>query len=391
MNTDIIIRNGTVLTGYTKIPFCDIALRDGKILDVFNTDRFEKKEFSKEAEIYQYQGNVYITPGFIDTHIHGFGGFGVEDGRPESILGMSKALAPHGVTRFFPTIYTETPEEMCKSIDAVVAATGKEEGAKVAGIHIEGPFISPKRAGALNPKAIQKVNLNLMQQFIDHGKGWVKSMTVAPEIKGMRELALFAMKHHITLQAGHTDAKYSHMLEGMQAGILHSTHFFNAMSRLHHRDPGAVGSIMIHPEMACEVIADGKHVHHELLKLVLRDKPVSKMVLVTDSLTPTEQQSGRLVADGEEVELRDGLFYKCQGQDLIAGSSLTMIRGVQNLTWWGVPVESAVQMATSSPARIHKLDNLGALVPTYAGDLVVFTEQYEVLMTIVDGKIVYKR
>ncbi len=390
MKKDIIIRNGTVLTGYTKIPFCDIAIRDGKILDVFNTDRFEKKAFRKDAQIYNFHGDVYIAPGFIDTHIHGFGGFGVEDSKPESILGMSKALAPHGVTRFFPTIYTETPETMCKAIDAVVAATGKEQGAKVAGIHIEGPFISPKRTGALNPEAIQKVSLKLMQQFIDHGKGWVKSMTVAPELKGMRELALYAMKNGVTLQAGHTDAKYKHMLEGMQAGILHSTHFFNAMSRLHHRDPGAVGSIMIHPEMACEVIADGKHVHHELIKLVLRDKPISKMVLVTDSLTPTEQASGPLMADGDPVELRNGLFYKCQGEDLIAGSSLTMIQGVKNLTWWGVPVENAVQMATSSPARIHKLGDIGALVPTYAGDLVVFSEDYQVLLTMVDGKIVYK-
>ncbi len=390
MDKDIIIRNGTVLTGYTKIPFCDIAIRDGKILDVFNTDRYEGKEFKDNAETYQFGGNVYIAPGFIDTHIHGFGGFGVEDAKVESILGMSKALAPFGVTRFFPTIYTETPETMCKSIEAVVQATGKEEGAKVAGIHVEGPFISPQKAGALNPKAIQSVNLKLMQQFIDAGKGWIKSMTVAPELKGMRELALFAMKNNITLQAGHTDAKYKHMLEGMQAGILHSTHFFNAMSKLHHRDPGAVGSIMIHPEMACEVIADGKHVHHELLKLVLRDKPVSKMVLVTDSLTPTQQESGPLLADGDPVELRDGLFYKCQGEDLIAGSSLTMIKGVQNLAWWGVPVENAVQMATSSPARIHHLDKLGALVPTYKGDIVVFSEDYRVLMTLVDGKIVYK-
>src|SRR5262249_5509333 len=159
------------------------------------------------------------------------------------------------------------------------------------------------------------------------------NMTVAPELRGMRELALYALSQNIVLQAGHTDATYENMVEGMQAGILHSTHFFNAMSRLHHRDPGAVGAILIHPDLSCEIIADGHHVHPELVKLLVRDKPTSKIVLVTDALKPTAQTEGPLFANNEEVELKDG-FFKRKKDDVIAGSALTMLAGVKNLAEW---------------------------------------------------------
>ena len=149
-----------------------------------------------------------------------------------------------------------------------------------------------------------------MERLYEAGQGHITNMTVAPEIKGMRELALYCIKRGIVLQAGHTDATYENMLEGMQAGILHSTHFFNAMSRLHHRDPGAVGAIMIHSELSCEIIADGKHVHPDLIRLLMRDKPVNKVVLVTDSLKPTEQETGTLYANREEVYKSDGVFLR---------------------------------------------------------------------------------
>lgn len=253
---------------------------------------------------------------------------------------------------------------------------------------MEGPFISPKRVGAQSADGVAAVDLALMERLWHVAGKKIVTMTVAPELKGMRELALWCMKREITLQAGHTDADYEQMLEGMQAGILHSTHFFNAMSRLHHRNPGAVGTIMIHPEISCEIIADGHHVHPGLIKLLLRDKPVSKVVLVTDALAlaGTGKSEGR--ANGMKISDIDGVFRLEDGT--IAGSSLTMLKGIANLTEWGVPLEHAVQMAGSNPARIFGFSRRGLLIPSYQADIAVFDHNFRPLMTFIGGELAFK-
>jgi N-acetylglucosamine-6-phosphate deacetylase len=223
-----------------------------------------------------------------------------------------------------------------------------------------------------------------MEKLWEAAGGHIVNMTVAPEIKGMREMALFCVKKGIVLQAGHTDAQYEHMVEGMQAGILHSTHLFNAMSKLDHRNPNAVGAILIHPEMSCEIIADGFHVHPDMYKLLLRDKPIDKIVLVTDGLKPTEQEQGPLFANGEEVVFHDGLFHR-KIDDVIAGSALTMIRGVKNLVDFGFSMEDAVKAASVNPAQVMRYTRKGALIPGRDADLTVFDRNFEVQAVMVGG------
>ena len=186
------------------------------------------------------------------------------------------------------------------------------------------------------------------------------------------------------MQAGHTNAEYQHMVEGMQAGILHSTHLFNAMSQLHHRNPGAVGAVLIHPEMSCEIIADGVHVHPDLFKLLARDKPLEKIILVTDGLTPTEQESGPLMANGEEVVYEGGCFHRT-ADGVIAGSSLTMIRGIKNLVKYGFSISDAVRAASSTPAAVMHYTKKGMLIPGYDADIAVFDKQFNIIASIVRG------
>jgi N-acetylglucosamine-6-phosphate deacetylase len=363
---------------------CAVFVEDGRISDVFSERRFEQKRFNSDAAVLDV-GGANIAPGLIDTHIHGFSGFGTEDLSADAIAEMSEQLGHYGVTAFCPTIYPMDEGDMMASIRACVAAMGREPGAKVMGVHLEGPFISPARLGVQRPEFVRPVNLDLMERLYQAGSGHITNMTVAPEIKGMHELALYCIKRGILVQAGHTDATYENMIEGMQAGILHSTHFFNAMSRLHHRDPGAVGAIMIHSELSCEIIADGRHVHPDLIRLLLRDKPVNKVVLVTDSLKPTEQANCPLFANREEVYLKDDLFLR-KADDVIAGSSLTMIKGIRNLVKYGIPLENAVEMASSNPSRILGLGKRGLLVPGYEADIVVFDDSFRVLASIAGGR-----
>ena len=387
MGSEICLHNANVLTGYSIMNNCAVLIKDYKIIDVFNEARFAKKKFSSDVKFIDIEQN-YIAPGLMDTHIHGIGGFGTDDMSPDSILKMSEILLRYGVTSFIPTLYSAPKKKMIKAIKAVVSAMGKETGAKILGLHLEGPFISPDRLGVQSADSLSPVNIELMKDFLKASKGKIINMTVAPELKGMRELALFCVSKGIVLQAGHTNATYEQMVEGMQVRILHTTHLFNAMSRMHHRDPGAVGAVFIHPEMSCELIADGIHINPEFIKFLLRCKPLDKLVLVTDSLKTTKQKKLPLIANGDEVYL-DKCFYR-KSDNVIAGSALTMIDGVKNLVSFGLTLEQAIQMASANPAKIMRREHLGLIAPGYDADLVVFDKDFKIKYTIINGQL-YKQ
>ena len=385
--------NGTVITGFSAMEDCAVLVDGTLISDVFSRNRLKQLSLDNSPiKLIDVKG-AFITPGFIDTHIHGIGGFGTEDAGvnepagAESILAMSRLLAARGVTAFNPTIYPSGKDRMLRAVREIALSIGKEQGARIMGLHLEGPFISPLRLGVQKPETVMPVDLDFMEQLWEAASGHIVNMTVAPELKHMRELALFCVKKGITLQAGHTDAEYKNMVEGMQKGILHSTHFFNAMRRLDHRNPNAVGAILIHPEMSCEIIADGFHVHPDLFKLLSRNKPIDKIVLVTDGLKPTEQKEGPLFANGEEVYFKNGVFYRAC-DDVIAGSGLTMIRGIHNLVAGGFSLEDAVKTASLNPAQIMRYNNQGAIIPGRYADITVFDKNYEIQYVMIGGKMI---
>ncbi len=387
MDSEICLHNATVLTGYSEMKNCAVLIKQHKIIDVFNETRFAQKKFKDTVKFIDADG-AYIAPGFMDTHIHGIEGWGTDDFSPQSILKMSEVLPKYGVTSFIPTLYSAPKEQLIKGIRAVVEAMGQEKGAKILGIHLEGPFISPDRLGVQTPESLSPVSIDLMNELLDAAEGHIINMTVAPELKNMRELALYCVSKGIVLQAGHTNATYEQMVEGMQARILHVTHLFNAMSRMHHRDPGAVGAVFIHPELSCEIIADGIHINPNIIKFLLQCKPLDKLVLVTDSLKPTKQKTLPLIANGEEVYL-DKCFLR-KSDDVIAGSALTMIDGVKNLVSFGLNLEQAIRMAAANPAVIMRQEHLGLIAPGYDADLVVFDKKFNTLYTIINGKLFEK-
>jgi len=378
---------------------CSVTVENGLVSDVYSQKRFEKRRFDSNAQIIDVEG-CYIAPGFIDTHIHGIGGYGTDDtvynnnGDPaeagtEAALRMSKLLALRGVTAFNPTLYPCDPDLLLKSVKAISSCMGKEQGARIMGLHLEGPFISPAKLGVQRPETVLPVDIEFMEKLWEASGGHIVNMTVAPELKGMRELALYCVKKGIVLQAGHTDANYGNMVEGMQAGILHSTHLFNAMSRLDHRNPNAVGAVLIHSEMSCEIIADNFHIHPDLLQLLLRDKPIEKIILITDGLKPTEQREGPFFANGEEVVFHDGAFRRVS-DGVIAGSGLTMIMGIKNLVSAGFSLVDAVKTATINPAQVMRYTQQGALIPGKLADITVFDREYNIRLVIIGGKIIYE-
>ncbi|MDR2098073.1 MAG: N-acetylglucosamine-6-phosphate deacetylase [Spirochaetaceae bacterium] len=382
----ICLYNGTLLNGSSALKQCAVLINGSKIEDVFSQKRFEQKNFSNDVRLIDVNG-AFIAPGFIDTHIHGCGGYGTEDCSTDSILEISRRLAQCGVSAFNPTIYPSGEENMIQAIRAIVDAMGKESGARIMGIHMEGPFLSPEKAGVQRPETIKAVDIELFERLWAAAEGHIVNMTVAPEIKRMHELALVCRKKGVVLQAGHTNALYSNMVEGIQAGIMHATHLFNAMRQMNHHDPGAAGAVLIHYDMSCELIADGVHIHPDLVKLLMRVKPMSKIVLVTDSLKPTGQREGPFIANGEQVKHSGGCF--CRVSDgVIAGSALTMIRGVQNLVQCDFPLVDAVRCATINPAQVMGYSSKGQLTPGYDADITVFDDNFRIMHTIISGNLI---
>ncbi|MCL2179501.1 MAG: N-acetylglucosamine-6-phosphate deacetylase [Treponema sp.] len=386
MNNSVCFYNGTVLTGFAAMENCAVLVEDGLISDVLSRKRFDQLQLDSSVKLIDV-GEAVIAPGFIDTHIHGMGGYGTEDADTDSILQMSILLARFGVTAFNPTLYPDEPQRMLHAVRQITAAIGKEEGARIMGLHLEGPFISPYRLGVQKPETVSPVNIDLMEKLWEASSGHIVNMTVAPELKHMRELALYCIKEGIILQAGHTNAEYDNMTEGMQKGILHSTHLFNAMRRLDHRNPNAVGAILIHTEMSCEIIADGFHVHPDLFKLLLRNKPIDRIVLVTDAVKPTEQKEGPFFANNEEVYFDKGVFCR-KSDNVIAGSGLTMIRGIKNLTAEGFSLSDAVKTASLNPAQIMRYTNQGAIIPGRYADITVFDNEFKIRHVMIGGKLI---
>ena len=424
----IALTNARVHTGFTVLENSAVLIDGGVIHDVVTARRLNKMDLPEDTPSIDFSGRI-IAPGFIDTHIHGIAGRGTEDGEARSVREMASALPRFGVTAFCPTIYPQEPEALLRSVEAAALAaaeqeteaaaevkaaaartsTRREEGearpkaadaqartptgpdqsearpeAAVLGIHLEGPFISPEQAGVQRPEHMRLPDIDLMRRLWDASGGRIISMTVAPELKGMRELAHYCGDLGIVLQAGQSNASYDQMLEGIQAGILHSTHFFNAMRPLHHRDPGVAGAILIHPEVSCEIIPDGFHVHPALIKLLMKGKPPDKIVMVSDSLKPAGQEHGGLTANGEPVYHAEGVFRRA-ADNVIAGSALTMDAGVRFLVEKGFNTEVVLNMASANPAKVLRLGNRGHLLPGMRADIAVLDGHLNVEAVFIRG------
>ena len=379
MKSAICLHNATVLTGFSIMRNCAVYIKNDQIADVYNETYFKQKKFSPKVEIIDVKG-AYVMPGFIDTHIHGIGGKGADDADSKSILHMSEVLPKYGVTSFIPTCCTAEEKLLTKKINAIVSACGKEKGAHILGLHLEGPFLSPERCGAQTQDGIYPVDLNLMKRLYKACSGKLINMTVAPDLEGMRELALYCLEKGIILQAGHTDATYEQILEGMQAGIMHVTHLFNAMRPMHHREPGVVGAVLIHPEISCEIIGDGVHVNPNLIQLLLKSKPLSQIVLITDALYPAKTDLSKT----PDLYL-DKCFYRKE-DNVINGSAISMLDGFRNLVSWGLPIEKAVRLASTTPAQIMKQKKKGLILPGYDADVIVLDKDLNLNYTIISGK-----
>ena len=385
-----LIINADLISAGTRQAGCGLFINEeGRIADVFSMSDFGREKYG-DCEVLDVQGKT-VTPGLIDTHIHGIGGFGPDDCTPEAVLGMSQQLARFGVTGFLPTLYAGRPEKMEKEAAAVAEAIGKEKGARILGINLEGPFLNPAKCGAQDPKALTCPDVSVLKAIAEACKGHAKAMTIAPELKGLEEIVPIAKEQGIVLLMGHTDATYDQALRAMDLGILHATHTFNAMSNLMHRNPGVAGAALMHDQMHCELIADGVHVHRDLVSFTIKTKPEDKVVLITDSLKPTSLGPGRYLANGDQVVLGErGAFVMEKDPSVLCGSALTLNIAVRNVATWTGETAKAVLMATGNPAEVYGFKDLGVLAKGKLADIAVFDKDFNATEVFVGGKLVFE-
>lgn len=356
-----------------------IILFEDKILDI--TD-----DLPDQVDIIDAKG-AYVGAGLIDIHIHGAGGADVMDANDDTIETISQLLVKFGVTSFLPTTMTMSQEKIECALNQIgIGMNGHYKGAKVLGCHLEGPFISETYKGAQNKAFIQKPNMTWIEPFQDV----IKLITLAPEVdEGYEFIKAMKLKTDIKLSMGHTSTTFAKAKEAIQLGISHATHTFNGMSGFNHREPGAVGAILM-SDVSAELIADKIHVNPEIFEWFYRVKS-GNIVLITDSMRAGCMPDGVYDLGGQEVIVENGSARLRTGS--LAGSVLTLNKAVRNFceeTTLSLP--AVYQLASLNAARsIGVEDCKGSIEIGKDADLVIWDEALEALVTIVEGKIVYER
>lgn len=330
-----------------------------------------------------------VSPGLVDLQCNGSLGFEVTDGASALDI-MATRLTRRGVTTFLPTVVSATATRYRSAAGLISRMVRTPLGSRVPGLHLEGPLLSPARAGVHDARAIAAADATL-DEVLDHllAAGALRLVTLAPERPGALARIRRLVAAGVAVSLGHTDATFDQMIAGIDAGATLVTHLFNAMSGLHHRAPGAVGAALTDDRVAVSLIADGVHVHPAALKLAMRAKGSDRIVLVTDAVAAAGAGPGSyrlggvsVISDGESVRLADGT---------LAGSTLTMDRAVRTMvSLGGARIEEALTMASTVPAaRVGLLDR-GTLAVGRRADLVLWSANLEVETTIVGGEVAFR-
>lgn len=335
-----------------------------------------------------FPADHYLIPGLIDLHLHGIAGHDVMDAHDDALTAMSMALAKEGVTGFLATTMTAEPDRIEAALKAISIAMTKKEGAAILGVHLEGPFIAASKRGAQREAALELPSIALFNQWQRMAGGAIKIVTMAPELKGAREM-IAALHEKVVVAIGHTNATYAETQAAIDAGCTYATHLFNAMRGLHHRDPGAVGALLLSDRIMAELIVDGIHLHPATVELALRLKGKDRLILVTDAMRATclgdgeYDLGGQIVSvQGEEALLKDGT---------LAGSVLRLRQAVMNIFKFSTStLINAIEMASINPAAALQIDQTkGSIAIGKDADLVVMSPQFEAVFTMCEGEIVF--
>lgn len=373
MTPDRVILDGVVLVEGSRI------LEVGSRAAVrFSGDEFEVLDHPRQL----------LAPGFIDVHIHGALGRDVMEGTGEALEVISRFLATHGTTSFLATTMTASPIATLQAVEALGRQVDRPlPGARMLGLHLEGPFINPEKRGAHSAQHIRPPSTLIFEQLLARSGHRVKLITLAPEVEGSLELIEFARSRGVVVSLGHSNATLEETVAAIDLGAANATHLFNAMRSFSHRDPGILGAVLTAPQIWAELIADGVHVSPAAVELGLRCKGAGKILLISDAVSATGMPEGQYRLADSEVTLSEGVCRTPDGT--LAGSILTQDQALRNMVRWSrLPVQSVLGMLTRNPAQsLGIADRKGALAAGKDADMVLLDRDLRVRATIVQGEV----
>jgi N-acetylglucosamine-6-phosphate deacetylase len=335
-----------------------------------------------------------MVPGFIDLHIHGTNGADTMDASKESLNKITASLPMEGTTSFLATTITQQTEFIEKALSVAGAYMNESQlkgNAELLGVHLEGPFINPRKAGAQPIQHIVAPDMLLFKKWLELSKQSIQVVTLAPEqTNGLKMVQLLVQKG-IIASIGHSDATYQEVNEAIQAGASQVTHLFNQMRGLHHREPGVVGAAYSRNELMVELICDGIHVAPEVVKLTYQQITAERLILITDSMRAKFLADGEYELGGHRVVVQNGQAHLENGT--LAGSVLKMVDTIRNMmAFTGCSLQEAIQMSSSNPAKqLGIFDRKGSLKIGKDADIVILNENNDVFMTFCKGVLAYQK
>lgn len=374
-----ILKNGTLFDGNFDRVEADLAF-EGEWISAVGPNLTGGEELDCTG--------CLILPGFVDIHIHGCVGADTCDGEEAAIRRMARHLLTKGVTSFCPTTMTVSPDEIRAALRAARGCMERpEEGARVLGVNMEGPFISVKKKGAQKAEHVRNPDWALFSSLYEDCGGIVRLVDVAPECEGAQEFITKA-RELCTVSIAHTESDFEQAKQSFEWGITHATHLYNAMSGLTHRAPGVVGAVMDTPSVAAELICDGFHINPAVLRITFSILGEDRTVVISDSMRAAGQPDGDYDLGGQMVQVRGGHALLPDGT--IAGSTTNLYDELRNLIAFGIPLRQAVKSVTINPAReAGAADRVGSLVPGKLADAVVLDAQtYDLRYVVKDGALV---
>lgn len=374
-----IIKNVRIIRGQ-KLVAATVITEGGKIQRIVEESLVSTDSF--QGSIVD-GGNQLLIPGMIDVHIHGAHNFDMMDGTVESIQAVSKACAETGCTSFLVTSVSSSLEALLQMIEQTKEVIGKEQGAKIAGIHLEGPYLNVEKKGMQNPAFLRHPDLEEMATIFDVADGLIKMVTIAPELPGGLELIEFLKARGVVVAIAHSNATYEEAQMAFSKGASHITHCFNAMPAIHNRAPGLVTAALEEDSVSVQAIVDGVHLHPGIVRLMHKIKGPDKMVLTTDALQAMGVGDGDYLFGGHQVTVVDGVARLQDGT--LASSTVTMNRSLQFSTSFGIPLADTVQMAAETPATVLGMVGVGQIKEGFVADLVLLDEDFNVMATWING------
>jgi N-acetylglucosamine-6-phosphate deacetylase len=380
----MIIRGGRVYYHNQFLADHEVVIKDGLITAV--------QPNSLASADFHLKNDELLVPGFMDLHIHGARGQDVMDANATSLQILSDALLEEGVVGYLATTMTESIPKIEAALKTCFEfQRNQTQGAELLGVHLEGPFLSQAFMGAQCGDHLKIPDIALLKKWQQQFPDLIRLITIAPELPHAIEFIQYARSQNIVVSIGHTAANFAETKCGIDAGATHATHLFNAMSGVHHREPGAAAALLSDDRVIAELIVDGAHVAPEMIQFTVQCKGLDHLLLVTDAMRAKCLKAGIYDLGGQNVAVDDYGIARLQSNGKLAGSTLQLNKALKNMhQYTGLPLTELIPLITIQPASILKILNQGYISSGQIANLVVLNNNFDVKGTFYHGKIVYQ-